>query len=179
MSTTAEHVKLEQLKRSLQKYKENADALYDGKYVAKVEGKDLVSAADIAQIGANKTAIETLNGSEAVEGSVSKSVKDAINTFATQVSDDGTVNTFKELIDYAAAHKGEYSTLSGDVQNNTTALQTLNGDANTAGSVDYKVKAAINQVNTDLSGYVKAEDITFATNDDIDTMIAEIFGTTV
>ena len=177
--STAEHVKLEQLKRSLQKYKENADALYDGKYVAKVEGKDLVSATDIAQIGANKTAIETLKAGEAVEGSVAKAVKDGINAFATEVSDDATVNTFKELVDYAATHNAEYSTLAGEVQGNTTAVQTLNGDTETVGSVDYKVKAAVDQINTNLDGYVKVSDLTFATNDDIDAMINEIFGTSV
>lgn len=174
------YVKIEQLQYFGQEFKKEEDKLIaaaENRCVAKEEGKSLVSATDISQINANKTAIDTLNGSEAVEGSVSKSVKDAINTFATQVSDDGTVNTFKELIDYAAAHKGEYSTLSGDVQNNTTALQTLNGDANTTGSVDYKVKAAVDQINTNLDGYVKESDLTFATNDDIDNMITEIFAT--
>ena len=86
-----------------------------------------------ARVAANETAINTLNGSSTVPGSVDKKVADAINDFATKVSDDSTVNTFKELIDYAASHKNEYSTLSGEVQKNTNAINTLNGTG--AGSV--------------------------------------------
>lgn len=94
-----------------------------------------------ADIKKNADAIGVLNGTSAVDGSVDKKVADAINEFSTKINDDSTVNTFKELIDYAAAHQGEYSTLSGDVQKNTTAIATLNGDG--AGSVDKKVADAI------------------------------------
>ena len=93
-----------------------------------------------ARVTANETAINTLNGSSTVAGSVDKKVADAINDFATKVSDDGTVNTFKELIDYAASHKSEYSTLSGEVQKNTNAIATLNGTG--AGSVSKAVADA-------------------------------------
>lgn len=48
----------------------------------------------------NKNSIEILNGDS--EGSVKKQIDLAINDFATKISDDNTVNTFKELIDYAA-----------------------------------------------------------------------------
>ena len=98
-----------------------------------------------ADIKKNADAIDVLNGTSAVDGSVDKKVADAINEFSTKISDDSTVNTFKELIDYAAAHQGEYSTLSGDVQKNTTAIATLNGDG--AGSVDKKVANAIAAIN--------------------------------
>lgn len=93
-----------------------------------------------ARVTANETAINTLNGSSTVPGSVDKKVADAINDFATKVSDDSTVNTFKELIDYAASHKNEYSTLSGEVQKNTNAINTLNGTG--AGSVSKAVADA-------------------------------------
>lgn len=83
--------------------------------MTKVDGKDLVSTTDIAQIATNKTDIETMKGGEAVEGSIAKAVKDGINTFATEVSDDGVVNKFKELVDYAATHDSEYTTLAGEV----------------------------------------------------------------
>ena len=93
-----------------------------------------------SRVTATETAINTLNGSSTVPGSVDKKVADAINDFATKVSDDGTVNTFKELIDYAASHKSEYSTLSGEVQKNTNAIKTLNGTG--AGSVSKAVADA-------------------------------------
>ena len=95
-----------------------------------------------------ETAINTLNGSSTVPGSVDKKVADAINDFATKVSDDSTINTFKELIDYAASHKSEYSTLSGEVQKNTNAIATLNGTG--AGSVSQAVADAKSDVQSKI-----------------------------
>ena len=71
---------------------------------------------------------------------------DAINEWANQVSPDNTtVDTFKELIDYAATHSSEYSELAGVVQGLTTnkadktALEALNaivGKASVEGGED-------------------------------------------
>lgn len=126
----------------------------EGKVGTVTEGKTVVEMIQDAQAAAtyndaavkadikkNADAIDVLNGTSAVDGSVAKKVDTAINEWAAKVSDDSTVNTFKELIDYAAAHQGEYSTLSGEVQTNTTAIATLNGDG--AGSVNRKVADAI------------------------------------
>lgn len=66
-----------------------------------------------AQVQENKDALVVLNGTG--EGSVVKTVNDAINEFANKISDDGTVNTFKELVDYAAAHSAEIVELVGEV----------------------------------------------------------------
>ena len=101
-----------------------------------------------ASIKSNTDAIATLNGSSTVAGSVDKKVADAINEVATKVSDDQTINTFKELIDYAASHQGEYSTLSGEVQANKTAIATLNGTG--AGSVSKADSDAVDAAKTDL-----------------------------
>lgn len=129
-----------------------------GKVGTVAEGKTVVKMIEEAQAAAtyddaavkadikkNADAIDVLNGTSAVDGSVAKKVDTAINEWANKVSDDSTVNTFKELIDYAAAHQGEYSTLSGEVQKNTTAIATLNGDG--TGSVDKKVADAIAAIN--------------------------------
>ena len=105
-----------------------------------------------ASIKSNTDAIATLNGNSTVAGSVDKKVADAINEFATKVSDDQTVNTFKELIDYAASHQGEYSTLSGEVQTNKTAIATLNGTG--AGSVSKAVSDAVDAAKTDLQAEI-------------------------
>lgn len=130
----------------------------EGKVGTVTEGKTVVEMIQDAQAAAtyddaavkadikkNADAIDVLNGTSAVDGSVAKKVDTAINEWAAKVSDDSTVNTFKELIDYAAAHQGEYSTLSGEVQTNTTAIETLNGDG--AGSVNKKVADAIAAIN--------------------------------
>ena len=68
--------------------------------------------------------IGVLNGDASVEGSVLKVVTDEINKFATQMSDDGTVNTFKELINYVADHGGTVESLVADI----THLQSLVGN---------------------------------------------------
>lgn len=123
-----------------------------------------------ASIKSNADAIATLNGASTVAGSVDKKVADAINEFATKVSEDGTVNTFKELIDYASTHQGEYSTLSGEVQKNTTAIATLNGKDTDAGSVAKTVKDAVDAAKATLQGNIdgKVDKVTgkgLSTND--------------
>lgn len=54
---------------------------------------------------ANASAIEVLNGEG--EGSVKQSINNAFNEFAANVTNDDVVNTYKELIDYAAKHSSE------------------------------------------------------------------------
>lgn len=146
----------------------DVDAL-EGKVGTVTEGKTVVQMIADAQaaatyndtevknsIKANKDAIDKLNGTSAVDGSVDKKIADAINDFSTKVSDDNTVNTFKELIDYAATHQGEYSTLSGEVQTNKNAIATLNGTG--AGSVTKTVNDAVSAaqetLQSDIDGKV-------------------------
>lgn len=76
-----------------------------------------------ARVTANEEDIATLNGEG--EGSVKKAIDDAFNDFATKVSDDAVVNTYKELIDYAAENGSEVTTLVGKV----STLETTVGKA--------------------------------------------------
>lgn len=115
----------------------------------KIDGVDKYGLA--TDVKANTDAIATLNGNSSVDGSVDKKVADAINAFATQVSDDKTVNTYKELIEYAATHGSEFTELVGEVDANAKAIETLNGDSTVAGSVDKKIADAIAAEN--LSQY--------------------------
>lgn len=69
--------------------------------------------------------INTLVGTG--DGSVSKQVTDAINDFADKMTADGTVNTFKELVDYVAAHGSEFSALVGRVTTAEGDIDTLEG----------------------------------------------------
>lgn len=71
----------------------------------------------------NETAIEKLNGTG--NGSIKKSIDDAINNFATEISDDGTINTFKELIDYCAANSSDVADMISKITSNTESLKTL------------------------------------------------------
>ena len=67
--------------------------------------------------------IATLNGDG--DGSVKKQIDAAINDFATKVSDDNVVNTFKELVDYCATHSAEAAEMAGNIEKNKTAIATL------------------------------------------------------
>ena len=93
--------------------------------VLKEKDTALQGAVDKAQgdATANKAAIAVLNGSGA--GSVKKQVDDAINKFATDVSNDETVNTFKELVDYCATHGSEAAEMAGNIEKNKNAIAKL------------------------------------------------------
>lgn len=65
------------------------------------------------QVETNTGSLEVLTGNG--EGSVLKMVDNAINEFATKISDDNTVNTFKELVDYAASHTSEALQIVGEI----------------------------------------------------------------
>ena len=114
------------------------------------------------RVTTNEGAISTLNGNSSVEGSVDYKIAAEFNKFMASMTDDGTVNTYKELIDYAATHGEEFTELVGTVTNNTNAIATLNGDASTAGSVAKKIADAIAAEN--LAQYAKAADLTAETN---------------
>lgn len=135
-------------------------AIPEGKTVAQaIEDAKAAATYDDSEVRGlitdNKNAIDVLNGGDTVNGSVDKKVADAINDFATKVSSDGTINTFKELIDYAASHTSEYSELSGEVQNNKSAIDTLNGTG--TGSVSKAVNDAIEGLH--IGDYAKSADV--------------------
>lgn len=85
-------------------------------YKAQVAESDLdeALAAVLSGLSANVTAIggkvDTLNGTGA--GSVTKAISDAFAEFTTNVSNDGVVNSYKELVDWAAAHGGDAAELA-------------------------------------------------------------------
>lgn len=62
-----------------------------------------------------KTSQITNDSGYQTNAEVKSAVDGAINKFMTDVSDDDTVNTYKELVDYAAEHKGEAATFAGDI----------------------------------------------------------------
>lgn len=58
------------------------------------------------------------------EGSVDAKINTKINEFADKISSDGTINTFRELVDYVAKHDGEAVDMASDI----AELQTLVGE---------------------------------------------------
>ena len=108
-----------------------------------------------AEIKQNADAIGVLNGSGA--GSVDKKITDAFNDFATKVSDDGVVNSYKELIDWAATHGAEAATMAGEITTLKNILNGIGGTGESATVVAY-VTSAIDALK--IGDYAKAADLT-------------------
>lgn len=147
-----------------------AQAIEDAKTAATYDDKEVRGL-----IKNNKDAIDVLNGGDTIEGSVAKSVKDAINDFSTKISEDGTVNTFKELVDYVAAHGSEYTAAIADIAANKSAIDTLKGTG--AGSVSKAVNDAIDGLH--IGDYAKSADVenTYVKKNGTDRLITAAEGT--
>lgn len=125
-----------------------------------VEGLQIAVAdlqSDVTKLQTNVTSIQEILGSSeegtgtlldriaAVENkvgteSVDQKIETAFDDFMTKVSDDGTVNTVKELIDYVATHAPETANMVADIVN----LKGLVGE----GTVDDRILAAITKSET-------------------------------
>lgn len=108
------------------------------------------------RIKANEDAITTLNGTG--EGSVDKAVKDAIDDFATKASDDGTINTFKELVDWVASHPEVAQGLQADINKLTAILAGFGTGEGETATVKAYVDGAISALK--IGDYAKAADLT-------------------
>ena len=90
--------------------------------------------------------VETL---ETEADSVDQKIADSINAFAEKISDDGTINTLKELIDYASEHGAETTKIVADI----VELQGLVGNKSVAEQIEVasdSLMATINQTEKKL-----------------------------
>ena len=108
-----------------------------------------------ADIKANADAIDVLNGTGA--GSVDKKVADAINEFATKVSDDDVVNSYKELIDWVATHGSEATEMADAITALQGIVDGIGGEGEKATVVAY-VTDAIAALK--IGDYAKASELT-------------------
>lgn len=107
---------------------------------AKEELNGTINGVD-AKAEQNKADIAKLNGTG--EGSVDAKITAAFNDFSSKVSDDSVVNTYKELIDYAAEHGAEFTELVGTVNTNKQSADTGIQEAkDAAATADGKAVAA-------------------------------------
>ena len=99
------------------------------------------------KIKENTDAIAVLNGNNTVSGSVDKKIKDAIEAFAGTADADNVIENVTELLNYVSGVDGSKDLASAltQIENNKGAIETLNGNSSTAGSVDKKVKDAIDE----------------------------------
>lgn len=109
-----------------------------------------------AKVQANSDAIAVLNGGETVEGSVDKKIADAINVFATQMTDNNTIDTFKEIVNYISTHGTE----AGEMMTAIDQLEKLVGDT---------------AVATQIANAIAAENLDqYATDEELAEAIARI-----
>lgn len=113
------------------------------------------------RVEALETQMDTLNGTG--EGSIDKTVTDKINAFAEKISEDGNVNTFKELVDYVADHGGEAAKLAADI----IALQNLVGETSVS---DQITAMAVGKVDVEEGKGLSTNDFT----DDLLTKLNDI-----
>ena len=133
----------------LAKAKEYADGLNktSGADITTLQAKDTeLQAAIEAESNARTAAINKLNGTAETEGSVAKSIKDALDPVkadVTKAKSDITAN--------ADAITQEAATARAAEQANAAAIKKLNGTAETEGSVAKSIKDALDPVKTDVT----------------------------
>ena len=133
----------------LAKAKEYADGLNktSSTDITALQAKDSeLQAAIEAESTARTAAINKLNGTAETEGSVAKSIKDALDPVkadVTQAKSDITANTDAITQEAATARAAE--------QANAAAINKLNGTAETEGSVAKSIKDALDPVKADVT----------------------------
>lgn len=136
----------------------------DGKAVAAQKDVDaletIVGADDTTglrkRIKTNEDAIDVLKGTG--EGSVAKAVNDAIDAFATKATDNGTIDTFKELVDWVAKHPEVVNGLTGDINKLKAILKGFGTAEGQSPEVKAYIDGAIKALK--IEDYAKAADLT-------------------
>ena len=125
--------------------KDNADAIdaIEADYLKAADKEALQE-----QITDNKEAIEVLNGTG--EGSVDKKITDAFNKFATDVTNDDVVNSYKELIEWAATHGGEAAEMAGAIKTAQDDIDALEGRMDTAEAAIDAVEGRMDTAEADI-----------------------------
>lgn len=108
------------------------------------------------RIKTNEDAIGVLKGTG--EGSVTKVVNDAIDAFATKATDNGTIDTFKELVDWVAKHPEVVNGLTGDINKLKAILKGFGTAEGESPEVKAYIDGAIKALK--IGDYAKAADLT-------------------
>ena len=150
-------------------------------YKANVAYDDLATALkNLIDSKAAQSDLDTLTGTG--DGSIQKMIDAAINKFATDVTDDDVVNSYKELIDWVAKHGPEATKMAQGISDNKTAIADLKkfvGElpkgATSKTVVDY-IAEAINAIG--IGDYAKTADVNTALADyykktDVDTALGK------
>ena len=120
-------------------------------------------------------AVTKLNGEG--DGSIKEKIDAALNKFATDVTENDVVDTYKELVDYAAEHKGEAAAMAGDIQSLKTKTQNMADGAtkveksNTNGNI--KINGVEQIVYTPPENMLTGE---WATEEEVQAMLTRVLG---
>ena len=117
------------------------EMIADAKSEASYDDKDVRSL-----ITANKTAIDTLIGS--VDGDNAKSAREMAHEEVAKVVDGApdSFDTLKEISSWISTHSDSAVTMDNSIKANTAAIEKLNGDASTTGSVAKAVSDGVTPV---------------------------------
>ena len=134
-------------------------------YKSEVGEGDLAAALKaVIDAKAKQADLDVLTGDG--EGSINKKIDAAINKFATDVTDDNVVNSYKELIDWVAKHGPEATEMASGISENKTAIANLKTLVGTLpeGATSTTVVAYITEVINALSigDYAKTTEVTAA-----------------
>ncbi len=126
---------------------------------------------------AKQSDVDVLTGTG--EGSIAKMIDAAFNDFSTKVTDDNVVNSYKELIDWAATHGAKATELAGGISSNEAAINGLKALVGTLpeGAASTTVVGYIAEAITALGigDYAKTTEVTAA----ISTALADYYTKTV
>lgn len=100
-------------------------------YKSEVEMSDLAAAlqavinakAEQSDLNTLSGRVDTLEGEG--EGSIKKAIDAAINKFATDITENEKIDTFKELVDWIAEHGVEAGEMADGISSNKTAIEAL------------------------------------------------------
>ena len=108
-----------------------------------------------------QTLLSRIEALEEGAENVDKKIEDSLNAFAEKITDDGTVNTLKELIDYVAAHGNETVAITSSI----ATLQDLIGGKSVAeqiGEASTSLLDEVNSVEAKLNAILEAQEYEIA-----------------
>ena len=162
-ATTGLYALIEAAQKRADKGVTNAKTANDKAVAAQadVDALEIVVGADDTtglrkRIKTNEDAIGVLTGTG--EGSVAKAVNDAIDAFATKATDNGTIDTFKELVDWVAGHPDIVNGLTGDINKLKAILKGFGTAEGQSPEVKAYIDGAIKALK--IEDYAKAADLT-------------------
>lgn len=97
---------------------------------------------DVTALADRVTALEEKMDGVISEDSIDEKIDAKINEFADKISDNGTVDTFKELVDYVASHGEEAANMAADI----AELQGLVGDDSVSAQIASAVSGKVDKV---------------------------------